>query len=61
MFTLKPPIYHSDLQIYNRQFGTLPFGILLSNLDTGYLKTYPRIYYGNFLHLSILMVPGLFE
>ena len=33
---------------YNWQFGALPFGFFLSNLDTRDLETYPRIYSGHF-------------
>ena len=33
---------------YNWPFGTLPFGLFGSNLDTRDLETYPRTYSGNF-------------
>ena len=33
---------------YDWPFGTLPFGILGSNLDTRDLETYPRTYSGHF-------------
>ena len=33
---------------YDWQFGTLPFGLFGSNLDTMGLETYPRTYYGQF-------------
>ena len=33
---------------YDWQFGTLPFGLFGSNLDTMDLETYPRIYSGHF-------------
>ena len=33
---------------YDWQFGTLPFGIFWSNLDTMDLETYPRTYSGQF-------------
>ena len=33
---------------YDWQFGTLPFGIFGSNLDTMGLETYPRTYSGQF-------------
>ena len=38
---------------YNRPFGTLPFGLFCSNLDTRDLKTYPRTYSGHFWNMSI--------
>ena len=33
---------------YDWPFGTLPFGLFGSNLDTKHLETYPRIYSGHF-------------
>ena len=33
---------------YDWLFGTLPFGLFGSNLDTRDLETYPRIYSGHF-------------
>ena len=33
---------------YDWQFGTLPFGLFGSNLDTMDLETYPRTYSGQF-------------
>ena len=33
---------------YDWPFGTLPFGLFGSNLDTRDLETYPRIYSGHF-------------
>ena len=33
---------------YDWPFGTLPFGLFLSNLDTRDLETYPRTYSGHF-------------
>ena len=33
---------------YDWPFGTLPFGLFGSNLDTRDLETYPRTYYGHF-------------
>ena len=33
---------------YNWPFGTLPFGLFGSNLDTRDLETYPRTYSGHF-------------
>ena len=33
---------------YDWPFGTLPFGLFWSNLDTRDLETYPRTYSGNF-------------
>ena len=38
---------------YDWQFGTLPFGIFGSNLDTMGLETYPRTYSGQFWHMSL--------
>ena len=38
---------------YDWPFGTLPFGLFWSNLDTGDLETYPRTYFGNFWNMSI--------
>ena len=34
----------SHVANYNWPFGTLPFGLFGSNLDTGDLETYPRTY-----------------
>ena len=36
-----------------QQFGTLPIGIFLSNLDSRHLMTSPRILLGQFWHMSI--------
>ena len=33
---------------YDWPFGTLPFGLFYSNLDTRDLETYPRTYSGHF-------------
>ena len=33
---------------YDWPFGTLPFGLFGSNLDTRHLETYPRTYSGHF-------------
>ena len=33
---------------YDWPFGTLPFGLFGSNLDTGDLETYPRTFSGHF-------------
>ena len=33
---------------YDWPFGTLPFGLFCSNLDTRDLETYPRTYSGHF-------------
>ena len=38
---------------YDWPFGTLPFGLFGSNLDTRHLETYPRTYSGHFLNMSI--------
>ena len=37
---------------YDWPFGTLPFGLFGSNLDTRDLETYPRTYSGHFLNMS---------
>ena len=42
-----------QLRISYRQFGTLPFGILLSNLVSRQLMTCPRTPFGPFWHMSI--------
>ena len=38
---------------YDWPFGTLPFGLFGSNLDTRDLEIYPRTYSGHFLNMSI--------
>ena len=38
----------SHIANYNWPFGTLPFGLFGSNLDTRDLETYPRTYSGYF-------------
>ena len=38
---------------YDWPFGTLPFGLFCSNLDTRDLETYPRTYSGHFWNMSI--------
>ena len=38
----------SGVRNYDWPFGTLPFGIFGSNLDTMDLETYPRTYSGHF-------------
>ena len=38
----------SRLANYDWPFGTLPFGLFGSNLDTRDLETYPRTYSGHF-------------
>ena len=43
----------SHVANYDWPFGTLPFGIFWSNLDTKDLETYPRTYSGHFLNMSI--------
>ena len=43
----------SRMANYNWPFGTLPFGLFWSNLGTRDLETYPRIYSGHFLNMSI--------
>ena len=39
----------SHVANYDWPFGTLPFGLFCSNLDTRDLETYPRTYSGHFL------------
>ena len=41
------------MTIYNWPFGTLPFRLFGSNLDTRDLETYPRTYSGHFWNMSI--------
>ena len=43
----------SQLAISFQQFGTLPIGVLLSNLDSRQLMTYPRTPFGPFWHMLI--------
>ena len=38
---------------YDWPFGTLPFGLFGSNLDTRDLETYPRSYSGHFWNMSL--------
>ena len=38
----------SRMANYDWPFGTLPFGLFGSNLDTRDLETYPRTYSGHF-------------
>ena len=42
-----------QLANYDWPFGTLPFGLFGSNLDTRDLKTYPRTYSCHFRNMSI--------
>ena len=51
----------SHMGICYRQFGTLPIGIFLSNLDSKQLDTSLVTSYGHFCHMSILATPGPFE
>ena len=51
----------SRVRNYDWQFGTLPFRLFGSNLDTMDLETYPRTYSGDFGHMSLLTAPGPFE
>ena len=46
---------------YDWPFGTLPFGLFGSNLDTRDLETYPRTYSGHFEICHFLTIPGPFE
>ena len=41
-------LIESRVTNYDWPFGTLPFGLFGSNLDTRDLETYPRTYYGHF-------------
>ena len=43
----------SRMANYDWPFGTLPFGLFGSNLDTRDLETYPRTYSGHFWNMSI--------
>ena len=43
----------SRMANYNWPFGTLPFGLFGSNLDTRDLETYPRTFSGHFWNMSI--------
>ena len=43
----------SCMTIYDWPFGTLPFRLFCSNLDTRDLETYPRTYSGHFWNMSI--------
>ena len=43
----------SRMTNYNWPFGTLPFGLFGSNLDTMDLEKYSRIYYGYFGNMSL--------
>ena len=47
--------------ICHRQFGTLPIGIFLSNLDSRQLETSLMTYYGHFDICQLLATPGPFE
>ena len=46
-------LIESHMTKYNWPFGTLPFGLFGSNLDTRDLETYPRAYCGHFWNMSI--------
>ena len=50
-FTLKP--IGSRVTNYDWPFGTLPFGLFGSNLDTRDLETYATTYSGHFWNMSI--------
>ena len=41
-------LIESRMRNYDWPFGTVPFGLFGSNLDTRDLETYPRIYSGHF-------------
>ena len=46
-------LIESRMTNYDWPFGTLPFGLFGSNLDTRDLQTYPRTYSGHFWNMSI--------
>ena len=46
-------LIESRVTNYDWPFGTLPFGLFWSNLDTRDLETYPRTYSGHFWNMSI--------
>ena len=46
-------LIESHMTNYDWPFGTLPFGLFGSNLDTRDLETYPRTYCGHFWNMSI--------
>ena len=46
-------LIESQMTNYDWPFGTLPFGLFGSNLDTRDLETYPRTYSGHFWNMSI--------
>ena len=46
-------LIESRMTNYDWPFGTLPFGLFGSNLDTRDLETYPRTYSGHFWNISI--------
>ena len=46
-------LIESRVTNYDWPFGTLPFGLFGSNLDTRDLETYPRTYSGHFWNMSI--------
>ena len=51
----------SRMGICYRQFGTLPIGILLSNLDSRQLDTSLMTSYGHFDICQLLVTPGPFD
>ena len=51
----------SRMTNYDWPFGTLPFELFGSNLDTRDLETYPRTYSGHFFICHFLTIPGPFE
>ena len=51
----------SRMANYDWPFGTLPFRLFGSNLDTRDLETYPRTYSGHFEICQFLTIPGPFE
>ena len=46
-------LIESRMTNYDWPFGTLPFGLFCSNLDTKDLETYPRTYSGHLWNMSI--------
>ena len=54
-------LIESRMTNYDWPFGTLPFGLFGSNLDTRHLKAYPRTYSSHFEICQFLMIPEPFE
>ena len=54
-------LIESCMTNYDWPFGTFPFGLFGSNLDTRHLETYPTTYSGHFEIYQFLTIPGPFE